>query len=109
MVTVLQWILYECHLCVRYKWRLPHGGTLHNFHVLSCVQIFPFSSKRKRMSVVARKDGQLYLHSKGASEIILGMCDKVSRPSAHTTDVFCGRCHTRDSDCTPPPTRAFRY
>eukprot|EP00002_Diphylleia_rotans_P002961 TRINITY_DN1196_c0_g1_i1.p1 TRINITY_DN1196_c0_g1~~TRINITY_DN1196_c0_g1_i1.p1 ORF type:complete len:1056 (+),score=254.28 TRINITY_DN1196_c0_g1_i1:49-3216(+) len=39
------------------------------------VQVFPFSSKRKRMSTVVRQSGsQLVLYTKGASEIILDLC-----------------------------------
>eukprot|EP01132_Coremiostelium_polycephalum_P001126 gene1126-1431_t len=39
-------------------------------------QLYPFSSARKRMSVlVVQSESSLRLFSKGASEIILGMCD----------------------------------
>lgn len=40
------------------------------------LHLFPFSSERKRMSVILQdpKDKRTFLHTKGASEIVLGMC-----------------------------------
>lgn len=37
---------------------------------------YPFSSSRKRMSVVLTKDGEDYLFVKGASEMVLKCCNK---------------------------------
>lgn len=42
------------------------------------LKVEPFSSVRKKMSVlVARPDGRVRTFCKGASEIVLGMCDKI--------------------------------
>ncbi|EGG17786.1 P-type ATPase [Cavenderia fasciculata] len=44
---------------------------------LNIRQLYPFSSARKRMSVLVDQDANTYrLYSKGASEIILGQCDR---------------------------------
>jgi Ca2+-transporting ATPase len=41
------------------------------------VKVEPFNSTRKRMGVVGKKEnGELIAHWKGASEIVLGLCDK---------------------------------
>jgi Ca2+-transporting ATPase len=41
------------------------------------VKVEPFNSTRKRMGVVEKKEnGELIAHWKGASEIVLGLCDK---------------------------------
>jgi len=44
-------------------------------HSRSIVKMFTFSSKKKRMSTVVRVDDELQLHCKGASEIVLEMCN----------------------------------
>ncbi|KAK5583190.1 hypothetical protein RB653_004781 [Dictyostelium firmibasis] len=41
---------------------------------LEVVELYPFSSARKRMSVLVKHDQQLRLFTKGASEIILAQC-----------------------------------
>ncbi|KAN0045447.1 hypothetical protein ACTA71_005825 [Dictyostelium dimigraforme] len=41
---------------------------------LEVVELYPFSSARKRMSVLVKHEQKLRLFSKGASEIILGQC-----------------------------------
>ena len=38
------------------------------------VQNFPFSSSRKRMSVIVNENGKRVMYIKGASEIILDSC-----------------------------------
>jgi magnesium-transporting ATPase (P-type) len=40
---------------------------------------FPFSSARKRMSVIVNFKGENYIFVKGASEMVLGTCDKLHR------------------------------
>lgn len=40
-------------------------------------QLYPFSSARKRMSVLVKKDGGFCLYSKGASEIIVSLSKNV--------------------------------
>ncbi|MCB1692890.1 MAG: HAD-IC family P-type ATPase [Pseudomonadales bacterium] len=47
------------------------------------VREFSFNSNRKRMSVIACRDGRYILHSKGAPEVILSRCDKVFTGSGH--------------------------
>ena len=37
---------------------------------------YPFSSSRKRMSVLLTRNSENYLFVKGASEIVLGCCNK---------------------------------
>jgi magnesium-transporting ATPase (P-type) len=37
---------------------------------------FPFSSARKRMSVIVDIKGEKYIFVKGASEMVLGTCSK---------------------------------
>jgi magnesium-transporting ATPase (P-type) len=37
---------------------------------------YPFSSSRKRMSVVLTRNSENYLFVKGASEMVLGCCNK---------------------------------
>eukprot|EP00123_Amoebidium_parasiticum_P012647 comp21496_c0_seq1/m.29799 comp21496_c0_seq1/g.29799 ORF comp21496_c0_seq1/g.29799 comp21496_c0_seq1/m.29799 type:complete len:976 (-) comp21496_c0_seq1:248-3175(-) len=40
------------------------------------VMVYPFSSKRKRMSTIVRTKNGLRLYVKGASEIVLGLCNR---------------------------------
>lgn len=42
------------------------------------VKVFTFNSKRKSMStVIKKKDGGFRMYTKGASEMVLGKCDKI--------------------------------
>ena len=42
-------------------------------------QLFPFSSEKKSMSVVVKKNGGFRLYTKGASEIVFGYCDATNK------------------------------
>ncbi|KAH7823435.1 P-type ATPase (P-ATPase) Superfamily Protein [Monocercomonoides exilis] len=43
------------------------------------VQTFPFSSERKRMTVILQKGNGYRVHTKGASEIVSALCTKMHR------------------------------
>lgn len=49
------------------------------------VRILPFSSARKRMStIIDVGGGKARVHCKGASEIVLGLCDRILLPNGQT-------------------------
>ena len=56
----------------------------------SIVKLFPFSSARKRSTVICKVGGGFRVYVKGASEMLLALCDKVDEPgntnSAMTED-----------------------
>lgn len=55
---------------------------------------FPFSSDRKRMSsVVAPRDGSspYRVYTKGASEIVLGLCKYIATPSGTAIEMTSGQ------------------
>jgi len=62
--------------CGMLKFLVEQGYDYMNIReTAEVVQVFPFSSKRKRMSTVVRgANSGLILHTKGASEIILDLC-----------------------------------
>ncbi|KAJ3100803.1 hypothetical protein HDU97_001921 [Phlyctochytrium planicorne] len=81
---------------------------------VSVVQIFPFSSERKRMSTVIKVDRSaqglppLYrVHVKGASEIVLQDCDRVillpfsSSPNAVASALKSGKTGKKPADAIP--------
>jgi Ca2+-transporting ATPase len=49
---------------------------LRNRFEKDIVKVFTFSSKKKRMSTVVKESSELILYCKGASEIVLGLCDR---------------------------------
>ena len=50
------------------------------------VMMYPFSSEKKRMSVLIKADdGNYRLYVKGASEIVLGYCDKFMGPTGQVS------------------------
>jgi Ca2+-transporting ATPase len=49
---------------------------LRNKFEKDIVKVFTFSSKKKRMSTVVKESSELILYCKGASEIVLGLCDR---------------------------------
>jgi Ca2+-transporting ATPase len=49
-------------------------------------QLYPFSSERKRMSILLEAQDNVHrLYTKGASEIVLQYCDKIVSPSGEVT------------------------
>lgn len=54
--------------------------TLH-FHMGDCVRLYPFSSARKRAGIIVPAEGGKFrVYVKGASEIVLALCNKVKDP-----------------------------
>lgn len=55
------------------------------------VHVFPFSSKNKRMStIIKKKDSHNRLYCKGASEVVLGLCNKVVDESGNAVPLESG-------------------
>jgi Ca2+-transporting ATPase len=53
---------------------------------LKISQLYPFSSERKRMSILLEAEGNVHrLYTKGASEIVLQYCDKIVSPEGKVT------------------------
>lgn len=47
---------------------------------------FPFSSARKRMSVIVNFKGENYIFVKGASEMVLSTCNRLHRMEDNTIE-----------------------
>ncbi|KAI8854017.1 hypothetical protein BC829DRAFT_439493 [Chytridium lagenaria] len=91
--------LLEWSVCSGYDWK-----ALRTSKDIETVQIYPFSSERKRMATLVKvigKDGKaIYrMHVKGASEIVLRDCDRVALLPFSTSPTA-----VANASSNPPPT-----
>ena len=101
-------VLALCHTCKRSRSSSPDEGALVSFvgdlgldycsdfeeeqrSDLEILRLFEFTSERRRMTVIARVDGEFLVLTKGADSTVIPRCLSSDYPVQAAVDYFCAK------------------